>query len=396
MKLNLGVVPAQCELLAYDIVQDVNSQLCSYTTVSVERAILRLFGLNTGTIDGVPHVNRIAERIDLSKGALHSVACYLTQHNVPLADALSAIANGDEIPNIKPDELAVLYLRCIAENTLASQLKAKELKQQPKVKPLTYLIVATGNVYEDAKQAYAAAVSGADIIAVIRSTAQSLLDYIPIGLTTEGFGGTFATYENFMHVRKALDKAELETGKRKYLTNYASGLCMPEIAVCGAMAGLDMLLNDSMYGILFRDINPKRTLIDQLFSRKICAKSGIIINTGEDNYLTTSDAVEKAYTVTASQFINRAFAHLAEMPDSLIGLGHAHEIDPTIENSMVMEIAHALLTRDLFPNCPIKYMPPTKHMCGDIFFSHAYDTMYNLVSVLTEQDIHLVGMLKSF
>jgi beta-lysine 5,6-aminomutase alpha subunit len=154
-----------------------------------------------------------------------------------------------------------------------------------------------------------------------------------------------------------------------------------------------MLLNDSMYGILFRDINPKRTLIDQFFSRKICAKAGIIINTGEDNYLTTSDAVEKAYTVTVSQFINRAFAHLAGMPDSLIGLGHAHEIDPTIENSMTMEIAHALLTRELFPNCPIKYMPPTKHMCGDIFFSHAYDTMYNLVSVLTEQDIHLVGML---
>jgi len=30
---------------------------------------------------------------------------------------------------------------------------------------------------------------GADIIAVIRSTAQSLLDYIPYGPTTEGFGG---------------------------------------------------------------------------------------------------------------------------------------------------------------------------------------------------------------
>ena len=28
-------------------------------------------------------------------------------------------------------------------------------------------------------------------------------------------------------------------------------------------------------------------------------------------------------------------------------------------------------------------MPPTKHMEGDIFFSHVYDSIFNLVSVLT-------------
>ena len=52
------------------------------------------------------------------------------------------------------------------------------------------MIVATGNIHEDARQAQAAARAGADVIAVIRSTAQSLLDYVPYGETTEGFGGT--------------------------------------------------------------------------------------------------------------------------------------------------------------------------------------------------------------
>jgi hypothetical protein len=34
------------------------------------------------------------------------------------------------------------------------------------------------------------------------------------------------------------------------------------------MERLDMMLNDSMYGILFRDINPmQRTFVDQRFSR---------------------------------------------------------------------------------------------------------------------------------
>ena len=57
------------------------------------------------------------------------------------------------------------------------------------------------------------------------------------------------------------------------------------------------MLNDSMYGILFRDINPIRTFVDQRFSRQVHARAGIIINTGEDNYLTTADAVDAAHTV---------------------------------------------------------------------------------------------------
>ena len=52
----------------------------------------------------------------------------------------------------------------------------------------------------------AAAQAGADVIAVIRSTAQSLLDYVPDGATTEGYGGTYATQENFRIMREALDE----------------------------------------------------------------------------------------------------------------------------------------------------------------------------------------------
>jgi len=69
---------------------------------------------------------------------------------------------------------------------------------------------------------------------------------------------------------------------------------MPEIASLAGLERLDMMLNDSMYGILFRDINPVRTFVDQRFSRQIHARAGIIINTGEDNYLTTADAVDAA------------------------------------------------------------------------------------------------------
>ena len=109
-------------------------------------------------------------------------------------------------------------------------------------------------------------------------------------------------------MRAALDRIEPEIGRYVRLVNYCSGLCMPEIAAMGALERLDMMLNDALYGIIFRDINPFRTLIDQNFSRRINAAAGVVINTGEDNYLTTADAVEQAPAVLASQFINERLA----------------------------------------------------------------------------------------
>ncbi len=255
------------------------------------------------------------------------------------------------------------------------------------------MIVASGNIYEDRTAAVAAAEGGAQIIAVIRSTAQSLLDYLPFGATTEGFGGTYATQENFRIMREALDAVSERLGRYVMLTNYASGLCMPEIAASAAFERLDMLLNDSMYGILFRDINMERTFIDQHFSRMLCARAGIVINTGEDNYLTTADAVEQAPAVLASQFINEAFAHRAGLPDEQLGLGDAYEIDPEREDGFLLALAQAQLARQIFPNAPLKYMPPTKHMTGDIFRGGVIDALFNLVSVTTGQTIHLCGMM---
>ncbi|MCW2640620.1 MAG: D-Lysine 56-aminomutase subunit alpha, partial [Dactylosporangium sp.] len=263
----------------------------------------------------------------------------------------------------------------------------------PQQRPWIYLIVATGDIYEDIPQAQAAARAGADVIAVIRSTGQSLLDYVPEGATREGFAGTYATQENFRLMRAALDESSKELGRYVRLTNYASGLCMPEIAALAGLERLDMMLNDSMYGILFRDINPIRTFVDQRFSRQIHARAGIIINTGEDNYLTTADAVEAAHTVTVSQLLNEYFAHEAGLADWQLGLGHAFEINPDLAESLRLELAHALLARELFPDAPLKWMPPTKHMTGDVFRGNLLDGFFNLVGAMTGQSILLVGMM---
>ena len=389
--------------LAAEITAPIASFIDKHSTVSVERSVLRLLGVDGVDEDDVPLVNRVLERSGAPTGGVAlRFGRVLAETGLVPGEAARAIARGevafDAVPPFE-NEVARAALAPhvgaavarIDRNRIDRADRLARLPQAPP--PLLYVIVASGNIFEDRTAAIAAAESGAQIIAVIRSTAQSLLDFVPYGATTEGFGGTYATQENFRIMREALDEVSERLGRYVMLTNYASGLCMPEIATMAALERLDMLLNDSMYGILFRDINMKRTFVDQHFSRLLNARSGIIINTGEDNYLTTADAVEQAPAVLASQLINEAFAHRAGMRDEQIGLGDAYEIDPDLEDGFLMQVAQAQLARQIFPNSPLKYMPPTKHMTGNIFKGHLMDAMFNLTSVMTNQTIHLCGML---
>src|SRR5579871_453392 len=399
----------ECRALAGRVADGVHRFIDRHTTCSIERTVLRAYGVDGTDPDGVPLVNTCVERFIKTKRAGRGIAYFLGRaiaRGAPTPqEAAEQLAYSAEIDDGEGAPDAAAAMAALVPHTAEAMARidrARTRRETDRARlagaaqpgtPLKYVIVATGNIYDDADQARAAAQAGADVIAVIRSTAQSLIDYVPYGATTEGFGGTWATQENFRIVRAALDEEQDRLGRYLQQVNYSSGLCMPEIAYLGAVERLDMLLNDAMYGILFRDINPRRTLCDQYFSRRVIARAGIIINTGEDNYLTTADAVEKAHTVLASQFINESFGHRAGLPDEQMGLGHAFEIDKSIEDSFLMEIAQAQLVRQLFPAHPIKWMPATKHKTGDIFWSHRVDGLFDMDGVATEQSIELLGMM---
>ncbi len=405
LKLDVRLIDSARES-ARQIAEDTQKLIDIHTTVAVERTITRLLGVD-GTDDvGTPLPNVVVENIKkaggLGIGAAYFLVNAVLNTGLTTQEVAEKVSAGEldltKLP-AKPEkeikdkayELAAKMVERIRSNREKRDEYLNTIGEGRK--PYLYVIVATGNIYEDVVQAQAAAKQGADVIAVIRTTGQSLLDYVPYGATTEGFGGTYATQENFRIMRKALDETSREVGRYIRLCNYCSGLCMPEIAAMGAMERLDVMLNDALYGILFRDINMQRTLVDQNFSRIINGFAGVIINTGEDNYLTTADAVEEAHTVLASQFINEQFALKAGIPEEQMGLGHAFEMDPGIENGFLMELAQAQMAREIFPKAPLKYMPPTKYMTGNIFKGHLQDALFNIISIWTNQGIQLLGMM---
>jgi beta-lysine 5,6-aminomutase alpha subunit len=386
------------------IADDVWQHIDLHTTDSVERACLRLLDVEGVNKIDVPLVNVVVEhgRELLPGGIVAPFVDLMMQSGKDAQQTAEAIAAGALTLQAVPAE------RRAAVGARAVDLAAEGIARLDAVRrtreemidrlgssrmPWAYVMVATGNIYEDVIQAKAAARAGADVIAVIRTTAQSLLDYVPYGETTEGFAGTYATQENFRLMRAGLDEVSEEVGRYVLQCSYASGLCMPEIAYMGARERLDVILNDSMYGIVFRDINMQRTFVDQYLSRMINARAGMMINTGEENYLTTTDQWTKGHTVITSDFINEEFAYRAGLKPWQMGVAHAFQMDPALPNQVVYQIADALLVRQLFPEAPLKYQPPTKYISGDIFTAHVIDAMYNFTGVFTGQGSLCLAML---
>jgi beta-lysine 5,6-aminomutase alpha subunit len=409
LDLDPGVI-ASCREAAAQISRRVGEEIAHKTTVSVQRTVARLLGVDgVNELDApLPNVlvDHVADRGELGLGIGYWLGNALLddERRSPQQIAQDVDAGRLDLCALPRAQDGAIRARITQECERSIAEIAGRMRERRELRaslgervggprsPLRYVLTATGNVYEDVVHGLAVAEAGGDIVAVIRSTAQSLLDYVPYGPTTEGYGGTFATQANFRIMREALDEWSEKHGRYVRLSSFCSGLCMPEIAAMGAIEGFDNMVNDALYGILYRDINPVRGLIDQRVSRMVNGYFGVVINTGEDNYLRTADAVEAAPSVTASQFINRQLALDSGVPDAQIALGDAFEIDPPVVNGLLLEWAQAQLTRELFPDCPVKYMPPTRHMDGNLYRTHATDSLFNLVTIATGQGIQTIGV----
>ncbi|HPM41863.1 MAG TPA: lysine 5,6-aminomutase subunit alpha, partial [bacterium] len=230
----------QCRSAAARIVSPVQRYIDRHSTTSTERAVLRVMGVEDAHLE-MPHPNLIVDRMEkdrlrrgiawwFGKGLAHT-GLSPAELGKKLATDAMRLEEMPEVPEEKVRKAALAAaeagLRRIDDARRRRERSRDKLGEGPQ--PWKYLIVATGNIYDDCAQAVSAVECGADIIAVIRTTAQSLLDYVPDGVTTEGTGGTLATQANFRVMRAALDQVGEKVGRYVRLTNYSSGLCMSEI-----------------------------------------------------------------------------------------------------------------------------------------------------------------------
>ena len=201
--LNMELV-AKARASASQVADDVQEFIDAHTTVTVERAVCRLLGIDGINDVEVPLPNVVVDHLQekgiLSGGAAYYLGCAMAEHHITPQQAAERITAGEldlsKVPPRTQEEVRRVLrpavdaaMERITKNVTARNDFLKEFGD--KEGPYLYIIVATGNIYEDITQAKAGAKQGADIIAVIRTTGQSLLDYVPYGATTEGFGGTY-------------------------------------------------------------------------------------------------------------------------------------------------------------------------------------------------------------
>ena len=211
-KLNLDpTVVALARELAKRAGEPVTKLATTHSTVSIERAVLRLAGLDGADAAGMPWVNRVVDAVRDSTGLEHGVALpvwdAMLAGGYPDLRTLAEQAAAGQVKFRLPSGTDAIAARARAVRSAEEGVAAIDAQRALRSRmiadladppaPLIYLIVATGDIYEDIPQAQAAAREGADVIAVIRSTGQSLLDYVPEGATREGYAGTYATRENF-------------------------------------------------------------------------------------------------------------------------------------------------------------------------------------------------------
>ncbi len=144
----------------------------THTTVSVERALLRLAGLSGADAERVPWVNHLVDAVRDQVGLEHGVALpvwdALARAEAPdlltLAQKASAGAVDFRLPEGRDARRAATAsrraasagIRTIDKRRLERDRLISRLGDAPR-RPWIYLIVATGDIYEDIPQAQAAA-----------------------------------------------------------------------------------------------------------------------------------------------------------------------------------------------------------------------------------------------
>ena len=197
MKQKLGLddgVVRSCRQAAAAIARDVTERTERKTTTSVERTIARFLGINGVDQRGVPLPNVVVDNVRdqglLEMGIAFWLGNAMVQTGTSPADLAELVAAGRldlcalpiagrEAIRSRVREESSRTLKQI-RNARFHRIKARRQRMREPL-PLLYVLTATGNVYEDVVHARSVAENGGDVVSMIRSTAQSLLDYVPYG-----------------------------------------------------------------------------------------------------------------------------------------------------------------------------------------------------------------------
>ena len=407
LDLDPGVI-ASCRAAAAQIAGQVAEEIDGKTTVSVERTVARLLGVDGANELDAPLPNVLVDHVrdhgELGRGIAYWLGNALLHEGSPdsaqrIAEAVDAgeldlcalprAEDGAIRERIARECEARLYE--ISERMTERRALRERLGESPP--PLRYVLTATGNVYEDVVHGLAVAQAGGDIVAVIRSTAQSLLDYVPYGPTTEGYGGTFATQANFQIMRAALDEWSASQRPLRAPVELLLGPVHARDRGDGRDRGLRQhgqrrAVRDPLprHQPRARPDRPARLAHDQrLLRRRHQHRRGQLPAHGRrDRGGAVGDRLA-VHQPPAGARLGRA--RRADRARRRVRDRHARRQRPAVASGR-----RRSSRASCSPTARSSTCRPTRHMDGNLYRTHAADSLFNLVTIATGQGIQTIGV----
>ncbi|HEX3786926.1 MAG TPA: D-ornithine 4,5-aminomutase subunit OraE [Pseudonocardiaceae bacterium] len=418
--------------LANHTVAPLAAYAASHTTPSVERSVLLRMGFDS--VEAADLVGWLTERGRLGDGVAAVLGEHITQHGGSPREAYTALLgrrSGTARPPhpdtpvlvLGPDQplpvdalLADLagyrprrrgwtwrqpdqrgddgretrfrYRQASAPLAAGIPLQAAEFFEgrDPQPDCVVTAEIASGRFEDDLRRMRMAAWHGADHIMVIRTLGQSHVDGLLEG-TPEGVGGVPVTRKQLRATRRALDLIEDEVGRPINLHSYVSGLAGSEMAVVFAEEGVNGAHQDCQYNILYRNVNPLRSVVDAFEAKRILADAGILQLDGAHNANSTA---LKAWNVRPELLVqhslNCVMSELAGIRRDRIALSTVPPTAPPAPK-LAIDLPYAVAVRYLFDGFVFRAQQNTRYSTTNSHEATVLHTLDTVVSRLTGADI---------
>lgn len=371
------------------------------TTLGVERAILRLFGVAGLARDGRPlaaavvdaHAGRRPDRLAVGLGLPFAMA--MAEYDRSPQDLAEHVAAGHLDLSLDVELLGVAVRRTeaagIVRDLVAAALEridANRTAREELVRLLgepgrPWIGVAAGSATagEAAGEARDAAAAGADLVRVAVPAGRELVDRMqdaglepPVWRPGEGadaaLGGSPAgplspdaahapagSQRGLATIRAALDEAAANRRGYVRLATRAPALAAPEQAVVAAFERVDVVEADPMAEIVLGGVDPDRAIADHAFAHRLSLRAGTTVLVGSGPLVVAPDLERGQSTDTATlagralalQLLGVLLARASGLPPSRLLVGGLPGFIVTEPDAAARTVAEIVLRRALYP-----------------------------------------------
>ncbi|MBI2346542.1 MAG: hypothetical protein HYV03_06635 [Deltaproteobacteria bacterium] len=349
----------RCRKMAREIATQLEKYAGRHTSVAIERAALRAMGVH-GESRGQPLTEAVVEQIGkerLRDGAGYWLGYAMWKGKCDAQAAAQHIAKSGlptEIPRGLPHGEIRRIARSAAEpyfaRVLARQGKLDNADMRRRGGPRAIVVVKTGHLKRDIEAVKGLAKAGVD----------GMLVRPPIAADKEHLTAKFGGWRGHQYdLLEAVHKTGAAAGRALFIWG-GNHLLMPEVLIDAAAESLHAVEYDCLTLTRLGKVHFKRAIVDQRFIFRFLPRAGIALQVASDRWLDLVDGYSRGHELPMGIMLIEAMGEEAGLQPEQISPCGGLVIRESRAERLALELAHAQLTRELFPHAALGFYCPAE------------------------------------